>query len=182
MSKKTRGEWLRWFWQCPNMTRFFLQSVFPMGSHQWKKYPSVWKKFKLPWPPPPPVFWTLWGFFKNHILDTLKFLKMFGFWSSFQIFHGQRPNQWKKVPQNVWILVIFSQCSWKTSKLMEKSSSKCLDFGHPLAFFVENVQTNGIKFLKMFGIWSSPLPLSEKIPNSGRVFFYWVRPCLIVRP
>ena len=61
--------------------------------------------------PPPPFFWnSLMIFFLNHILDTLKFF-------------------------NIWILVILSHFSWKTSKPMKTSSSKCLDFGHPLTFF-----------------------------------------------
>ena len=71
----------------------FLSSrkLLAKGSHQWKKSPSVWKKFKWPWPPPPPLyFWNaLRNFLENHILDKLKFLKMFGFWSSSPIFHGK---------------------------------------------------------------------------------------------
>ena len=46
------------------------------------------------------------AFFKNHILDKLKFLKMFGFWSLSPIFLGKHPSQRKK------------------------SSSKFLEFGH----------------------------------------------------
>ena len=36
-----------------------------------------------------------------------------------------------KIPQNVWIFVILLPFSWKTSKAIEKRSSKCLEFGHP---------------------------------------------------